>query len=336
MKPLFSGCSLVGKILVLKTGGHKFESCYPDTNFNSDFMSEKNWNLRTSHGGDKRFSPGTGKNFPRHIVNNMDITHLGMGKTKYLGIYDGYRGGGLKYNYIYGLLNKFVNKPYKDFIKVFEERIKPFKSKYIYVYKDLNNVLTRNCCRRSFFYIDDEGFIRKKEHKSDKCKLTAKQHFYNEHVKIPEFGVVRPTGYKMEMSLDRKYLKPLLLGTFYVVIEKKVHKLPVYTIADPLYIEWFRDATTWYTVQPEDRKRIETLQKEWQPVSVVGLSDSQYVYEYTPNPRYTLYNDTLKLEGVSEAVKHECLMRLKYERKVIPINVGYGKFYTFVRKKDIQ
>ena len=117
-------------------------------------MREKRWEYKTAH---RSRHLKHGKGFPRQLVKKFDGTHLGWNRAKCLRSDFGW-GACLHTKYVIGLLYKFVGKPYKDFLKVFDSRIKHIKPK---TDEDLHRILKDRIgsSGHNSFYINSKGIL---------------------------------------------------------------------------------------------------------------------------------------------------------------------------------
>jgi hypothetical protein len=361
-------------------------------------MSEKKWSVKwRDHSFRGKHGKKGGSQFPRHAMNLYEGTHLGMKKkiwSRSGRCNSGwkYSGAWLRPKYIVGLLNKYVGKPYEDFKQIYDNKIKQFK-KYDLSWSDLKDYIhdePKDCYWKQEFYIDEDGKIQR-------CKLraryniwgprlTKKQKRFNERVQIPNFGICRDDAhypvtksywgnYEDESSVylmhAHKKMGALLLGTFYVIVNRRVLRLPVYTCNSKYHREYYchreseydRSLGKYVTIPYEnylsysERNDASILRKhkeivnDWIPVhSDLGPKmRGQDAWIVMDNPKV---NDVLKYikdyekliedNPDSENVKNwkAALERNKEELEKLPskehYNMGYGKFYLFVKRYDYE
>ena len=322
-------------------------------------------------------------------MNLFEGTHLSMkkkiiNKSGDVFIGSNYQGAILHSKYIIGLLNKFVGKSYKDFRLVYDSKVKNIKKYDIRWYK-LENYLhkePRTCYFKQEFYIDENGLIQR-------CKLLSRYHIggpkltksqirYNERVEIPDLGVCRTDPYDRvtknwfgqynndRLSLHHTKRYPILLGTFWVIVNKKVMRLPVYTYNSYSSIEYFNyresfyDYKTWKyaTISFEEyinkydkiiQKNIKQIVKDWIPVHS-KISSKCYGQDYwitVENPDIAEYYQEIGIcmkiiknnpesKDEMEAKISEIRERINVLPPMATINMGYGKFYLFVKRHDYE
>lgn len=343
-------------------------------------MSEKNWTCKYTHHGRRN-----GEGFPRHALKDFEGTHISMGmlrsyKSKYSWDYRNYPE--IQRKYIIGLLDKYVGKSYDDFKLAFDQRTKNLYKKYPIEWCKISDYLfdkPTELYRRSF-YLDKNNIIRrckKLKYKTWKLPtLTKTQRHFNERVKFPEWGQVR-TDSRFDVNNDPSYInsympdkfrEPLLLGTFYVVVNEKVCKLPVYTCNKEIfkiystyrdekwdskkrrYIKtpfWKSDAWNCKLINPAKRKKIS---EQWLPVNVYALPKLKHDFwcEAKHKDRYNLeerienlnnkINTTLdfniRLELIGD--RNKLIHQLNELPETACYNLGYGRYYPFVKVSDYE
>lgn len=361
-------------------------------------MSEKGWSIKY-HGHSFRGKSGKkgGSQFPRHAMNLYEGTHLGMKKkiwSKSGGCSSGwhYDGAGIQGKYIIGLLNKFVGKPYEDFKQIYDNKLKQFK-KYDLTWSKLSDYLhdePKDCYWKQEFYIDDDGLIQRcklhSRHNYWGPKLTKRQKRFNDKVKIPNLGICRDDAHysvkkkwfgsyedeSTTFSLHKhKKRGAILLGEFYVIINRKVLRLPVYTCNSDYHVEYYNYRDTHYdydlhknvTIPFEEyvpywckrdasmqKKRVQVV-KDWIPVhSNLGLKMwGQDAWVVMDNPKVTDlrryikdYERLIENDPNNDNVEYwkGALERDREEIEKLPAkehyNMGYGKFYLFVKRYDYE
>ena len=353
-------------------------------------MRKREWSVKNEcHSFRGKRGKKGGSQYPRHTMNLFEGTHLSMKKKIVNKIGDlssgsNYKGVILHSKYIIGLLNKFVGKSYKDFRRVYDNKVKNIKKYDIRWYK-LENYLhkePRTCYFKQEFYIDENGLIQR-------CKLLSRYHIggpkltksqirYNERVKIPDLGVCRTDPYDRvtknwfgqynndRLSLHHNKRYPILLGTFWVIVNEKVMRLPVYTYNSYSSIEYFNyresfyDYKTWKyaTISFEEyiskydkiiQKNIKQIVKDWIPVHS-KISSKCYGQDYwitVENPDIAEYYQEIGIcmkiiknnpesKDEMEAKISEIRERINVLPPMATINMGYGKFYLFVKREDYE
>ena len=353
-------------------------------------MRKREWSVKNEcHSFRGKRGKKGGSQYPRHTMNLFEGTHLSMKKkivNKSGDVFSGsnYQGAILHSKYIIGLLNKFVGKSYKDFKRVYDNKIKNIK-KYDIRWSRLEDYLhkePKTCYFKQEFYIDENGLIQR-------CKLLSRYHIggpkltksqirYNERVKIPDLGVCRTDPYDRvtknwfgqynndRLSLHHNKRYPILLGTFWVVINKKVMRLPVYTYNSYSSIEYFNysksfyDYKTWKykTISFEEyinkydkiiQKNIKQIVKDWIPVHS-KISSKCYGQDYwitVENPDIAEYYQEIgicmkiiKNNPESKDEMETKISEIRERMNTLPpmatINMGYGKFYLFVKRYDYE
>ena len=353
-------------------------------------MSEKKWTLKLKSRG-RRGRHHKGKEFPRHATNLYEGTHLSMRKRIWSksnpGCVYGQRGCILRKEYIIGLLNRFVGKPFKDFKIVFDAKLRELiKGRYNIIWWKLEHFLhdkPKDCYCYQEFYLDDNGLIQRcKLRKRRYNKLSKYQIRFNKKVKIPDLGICRNNPkyqviksywgkYESNNYSDHTKTEPILLGKFYVLIDKKVFKLPVYTCLSKYLVEYAEynpsrydyDLNKYVNIPYEQykspseerdiklyKKRLRVI-KDWIPVRVYPSSKlmGQDCWVLLNNHRIeelktsiANYEKLIQEEQSSsniETYKKEILKAYE-ELENIPekqyYNMGYGKFYLFVKRSDFE
>jgi hypothetical protein len=341
-------------------------------------MSEKKWSCKwrhAGHGGRKNHCDNSSQ-FPRQKINKYEGTHLGMCNRLGENIWrDNYAW--LDKKYILGLLKKYVNQPFNNFKKVFDEKVKPIKHKLHSI--DLGYYFENEETKsywRPLYYIDDKGYLRKcpqvKRHRN-RVTLTKRQLNYNKRVKVPNWGQVRTdpklavgsnSWYPWSKIMPPQYRQPLLLGEFYVRYNDEIVKLPVYTCNTDIFTSYYnyRDSewdsklqkyvkipfwkAKWGYSQYSEKKRL-LLTKEWAPVTVNGLDWTQDCWVRMKNVTFCDYQEKLKtytnkLQDETDPIERRRIEteieyyqeRLEKTPEYATYNMGYGKYYTFIRKAD--
>ena len=355
-------------------------------------MSEKKWTLKWRSSG-RRGKHRKGKEFPRHATNLYEGTHLSMRKRiwnkSHSGSVYGRRGCALRKEYIIGLLNKFIGKPFKDFKRVFDaKRRELIKDKHDITWWKLEDFLhdkPKDCYYNQEFYIDDNNLIQRcKLRKRRSYVLNKHQIKFNKRVKIPNLGICRNnTKYQVRKSYWGRYepddcyetfhtkIEPILLGEFYVIINKKVCKLPVYTCLSKYLVEYANYNPHYYdynlhkyvnipyeqyksSSEEKDiklyKKRLQII-KDWIPVYVYPYNKltGQDYWVYLSNYRIDelktsidKYKKLIQKEQFGPNIKiyTEEILKAQEELENIPekryYNMGYGKFYLFVKRSDFE
>ena len=356
-------------------------------------MRKREWSVKNKcHSFRGKRGKKGGSQYPRHTMNLFEGTHLSMKKkivNKIGDVYSGdnYQGVILHSKYIIGLLNKFVGKSYKDFKRVYDNKIKNIKKYNVYWSKleDYLNKEPKICYFKQEFYIDENGLIQRckliSRYNIGGPRLTKSQIRYNERVKIPNLGVCRTDprcrvtkNWREQYNDDefpihhnKRY--PILLGIFWVVINKKVLRLPVYTYNSDYSIEYFNYRESFYDYKtrkyvtipfedyvPEYAKRDKTIQKnrkqivkDWIPVHY-KISSKCYGQDYwvtVENPDFDEYRQEIVIcmkiiennpesKDEMEAKISEIRERMNVLPPMATINMGYGKFYLFVKRYDYE
>ena len=353
-------------------------------------MRKREWSVKNKcHSFRGKRGKKGGSQYPRHTMNLFEGTHLSMkkkiiNKSGDVFIGSNYQGAILHSKYIIGLLNKFVGKSYKDFRRVYDSKVKNIKKYDIRWYK-LENYLhkePRTCYFKQEFYIDENGLIQRckllSRYNIGGPRLTKSQIKYNERVKIPDLGVCRTDpndrvtknwfgqydNDRFPLHHNKRY--PILLGTFWVVINKKVMRLPVYTYNSDYSIEYFNysksfyDYKTWKykTISFEEyiskydkiiQKNIKQIVKDWIPVHS-KISSKCYGQDYwitVENPDIAEYYQEIgicmkiiKNNPESKDEMETKISEIRERMNALPpmatINMGYGKFYLFVKRYDYE
>ena len=353
-------------------------------------MRKREWSVKNEcHSFRGKRGKKGGSQYPRHTMNLFEGTHLSMKKkivNKSGDVFSGsnYQGAILHSKYIIGLLNKFVGKSYKDFKRVYDNKIKNIK-KYDIRWSRLEDYLhkePKTCYFKQEFYIDENGLIQRckllSRYNIGGPRLTKSQIKYNERVKIPDLGICRTDpndrvtknwfgqydNDRFPLHHNKRY--PILLGTFWVVINKKVMRLPVYTYNSYSSIEYFNyresfyDYKTWKyaTISFEEyinkydkviQKNIKQIVKDWIPVHS-KISSKCYGQDYwitVENPDIAEYYQEIgicmKIIKNNPESKDEMETKISEIRERInnlppmaTINMGYGKFYLFVKRYDYE
>ena len=353
-------------------------------------MRKREWSVKNKcHSFRGKRGKKGGSQYPRHTMNLFEGTHLSMKKKIVNKIGDlssgsNYKGVILHSKYIIGLLNKFVGKSYKDFRRVYDNKIKNIKKYDIRWYK-LENYLhkePKKCYFKQEFYIDENGLIQRckllSRYKIGGPRLTKSQIKYNERVKIPDLGICRTDpndrvtknwfgqydNDRFPLHHNKRY--PILLGTFWVVINKKVMRLPVYTYNSYFSIEYFNyresfyDYKTWKyaTISFEEyiskydkiiQKNIKQIVKDWIPVhsKISSKCYGQDCWITVENPDIAEYYQEIGIcmkiiknnpesKDEMEAKISEIRERINVLPPMATINMGYGKFYLFVKRYDYE
>lgn len=347
-------------------------------------MSEKKWSCKWKGSG-RRGRTHKGKEYPRHTLKYFDGTHLGMRKRIFSksAIHSVYREGrpALQSKYIIGLLNKFVGKTYEEFKFTFDQKTKTLFKKYCLPWCKLEDYLhdsEKEAAWHEEFYVDADGFIRKcKQVKRHLWRsIIKKKHIsYNGRVELPDWGEIRTdpkfaanVGYceAIGKPMPPQFREPLLLGEFYVAINRKVYKLPVYTCNQEMFVNYFhyrdreydwRQKKYIYTPFWEsnmwpikyNKKKAYRIAQEWVKVEVKGIPYSQDHFIRMENISYADYKnriatDTKQLEKTTDPLeKGRLIKELEYYKEKIEsmpkvgiYNMGYGRYYTFVKRSDYE
>lgn len=341
-------------------------------------MSEKNWTCKYTHHGRR-----SGEKFPRHAIKDFDGTHMSINmyrfsKSKYSWDYRNYPA--ITSKYIIGLLNKYVGKSYDDFKLAFDQRTKNLYKKYPIEWCKISDYLfdkPTELYRRSF-YLDKNNIIRRckklKYRTHNFPTLSKTQKHFNERVKLPEWEQVR-TDSRFDVNNDPSYInsympnefrEPLLLGTFYVVVNEKICKLPVYTCNKEIFKvysnyrnnkwDWrekrnvpFWESNNWDCKLISSNKR-RKVAEQWIPIDVYTLPKLKHDFwcEAKHKDRYDLeeriknlnnkINNTLdfniRLELIEE--RNKLTTQLNGLPETACYNLGYGRYYPFVKVSDYE
>lgn len=231
-------------------------------------MSEKKWSLKDN-------MESSWLRFSRRMMNEYEGTHLGMSRrwTHKSGpmstgfIKKHWRNYGIiPRKYIIGLLNKFIEKSFDDFVNEYNHKIQDFKGvntddylKYISInesddkqfhskfnrnYYYFENQLYKPYGGHKPYYVDENGLIQKTNIDS---KFTKKKGFnsiqlsYNSKLYIPKFNDVKTyndSHYRNTYSLKTEFLEPVYFFDGYIKIKEKVVKVPLYGCIEPLYVSY--------------------------------------------------------------------------------------------------
>lgn len=232
-------------------------------------MSEKKWSLKDN-------SETVWLRYSRRMMNKYEGTHLGMSRrwthksgptsTQWCKRWKNY--GEVPRKYIIGLLNKFVGKPYIDFINEYNHKLNSFEGvntndylKYIAQSKVENDIFHEKFFHNSGcdftdrhlyqpyggyrpYYVDDNGIIQKAK-LDDTC--TNKKGFnkiqltYNSRLYIPKFKDVKiynTENYRNSYTLKQEFKQPVYFFDAFVKIEDKIVKLPLYGCIEPIFIDY--------------------------------------------------------------------------------------------------
>lgn len=292
--------------------------------------------------------------FPRHIINRYEGTHLPMKKT-YSG-WDDWHGPWINYNHVIGLINRFVNKPYNEFLKVWHAKLRSVSECIRQTYS-LRRIIDMEKVRHRVysleFYVDKDGIIRRYEQTSRpryRSQLTKYQRKYNDSVKIPNLGVCKSEHTAYEFLRHHSKTNPILLGDFYVALEGNVVKVPVYTCCSQLMIDYYNAKKLSEYIEDRDLKLEEKkrrITESWLPIKPTNYWNSnpislnlehQYIFKEIPNPeraRLIRFLNTAISEGNTEEANklRDIIVNTPKTRAV---DIGYGKFYLFVKKVDYE
>lgn len=353
-------------------------------------MRKREWSVKNKcHSFRGKRGKKGGSQYPRHAMNLFEGTHLSMKKKIVNKIGDlssgsNHQGAILHSKYIIGLLNKFVGKSYKDFRQVYDNKIKNIKKYNVYWFKleDYLHKEPKTCYFKQEFYIDENGLIQRckllSRYKIGGPRLTKSQIRYNERVEIPDLGICRTDpryrvtknwfgqydNDRLPLHHNKRY--PILLGTFWVVVNKKVLRLPVYTYNSDYSIEYFNYRESFYdyitrkykTISFEEyinkydkitQKNIKQIVKDWIPV-YSKISSKCYGQDYwvtVENPdiveyyqEITIYMKIIENNPESKDEMETKISEIRERMNTLPpmatINMGYGKFYLFVKRHDYE
>ncbi len=316
-------------------------------------MYNKALNCKFKHTGRQ----GRSKNkirFPRHIINRYEGTHLPMKKT-YSG-WDDWYGPWINYNHVIGLINKFVNKPYNKFLKVWHAKLK-LTSEYIRQTYSLRRIIDMEKVRHKVysieFYIDKDGIIRRYEQTSRprrRSHLTKHQRKYNDNVKIPNLGVCKRAD-REDYAWARNHSKqnPIMLGEFYVHFDDGTIKIPVYTCCSTLMKDYHCSNNLEKFIEDNDLKLEEKkrrMTETWIPIAsspyfgnpITADLEGQYIFKEIPNPGRASLIRQLNVAIFTYDTKEENDLReiIKKTPETKTIDVGYGKFYLFIKRADYE
>ena len=353
-------------------------------------MRKREWSVKNKcHSFRGKRGKKGGSQYPRHTMNLFEGTHLSMKKKIVNKIGDlssgsNRQGAILHSKYIIGLLNKFVGKSYKDFRQVYDKKIKNIKKYNVYWFKleDYLHKEPKTCYFKQEFYIDENGLIQRckllSRYKIGGPRLTKSQIKYNERVKIPDLGICRTDPrYRVTKNWCERYNDdefpihhnkryPILLGTFWVIVNKKVMRLPVYTYNSDYSIKYFNyresfyDYKTWKyaTISFEEyinkydkiiQKNIKQIVKDWIPVhyKISSKCYGQDCWVTVENPDIAEYHQDIAIcmkiiennpesKDEMETKINEIRERINNLPPMATINMGYGKFYLFVKRYDYE
>lgn len=232
-------------------------------------MSEKKWSLKDN-------AEKVELVYSRRMMNNYEGTHLGMSRrwthksgpmsTGWTKNYKNY--GEVPRKYIIGLLNKFIGKPYKDFINEYNHKLNSFNGinkddylKYIAQSKVENDIFHEKFSHNSGcdfrdrhiyqpyggyrpYYVDDNNLIQRSK-LDDTC--TNKKGFnklqlnYNSRLYIPKFKDVKTyndSNHYRNYILKKEFYDPLYFFDAFVKIENKIVKLPLYGCINQIYCDY--------------------------------------------------------------------------------------------------
>lgn len=315
-------------------------------------MYNKELNCRFKHAGRQ----GRSKNklrFPRHIINRYEGTHLSMRPKE---TWPEYRCPWPNMKHVKGLINKFIGKPYSKFLKVWHAKLEHVDARIKSTF-DLKRVIDPEQIQHKYYsikyYIDDNGLIQKyKENRSHKYRyeLTKHQRKYNDSVKIPNLGVCRRIDREdYEWARNHSKLNPIRLGEFYVCLDKVTIKIPIYTCCSNLMLKYYRAQDISEFIKDRDFKLEEkkrTLTEIWVPIKtspwfgnpISRNLQGQYIYVDVPNKyRESAIRDYSVAVSTCDNERAEALKaKIETMPKTNKLNVGYGAFYLFVKRKDIE
>lgn len=317
-------------------------------------MYNKGLNCRFKHAGRQ----GRSKNklrFPRHIINRYEGTHLPMKKT-YSG-WDEWHGPWINYHHVNGLINKFVGKPYDKFIKVWHAKLKKASEYIRQTYSLQSRIDLKPTTHRWYsvkFYVDSNGIIRKYpqnvRHRY-RSELTKHQRKCNDNVKIPNLGVCKNSSpYNYEFLNYHSKQNPIMLGEFYVCFADGTVKVPVYTCCQELMISYYNASNIEDFIRDRDLKYEEkkrNITNTWIPIKrnpwfsnpITKNLDGQHIFVQVPNNSRRRLMETLA-SAIRNKLDDKDIERLKNTIARTPItetrDIGYGNFYLFVKRKDIE
>ena len=343
-------------------------------------MRKREWSVKNKcHSFRGKRGKKGGSQYPRHTMNLFEGTHLSMKKKIVNKIGDlssgsNYKGVILHSTYIIGLINKFVGKSYKDFRRVYDNKVTNIKKYDIRWYKleNYSHKEPRTWYFKQEFYLDENGLIQR-------CKLLSRYHIggpkltksqirYNERVKIPDLGVCRTDPYDRvtknwfgqynndRLSLHHNKRYPILLGTFWVIVNEKVMRLPVYTYNSYSSIEYFNYSKSFYDyktwkyriisfeeyINKYDKiiqRNIKQIVKDWIPIhhKISSKCFGQDCWITVENPDIDDYRKEIvkymKIIENNPESKDEMetkISEIRERRNVLPpmasISMGYGRF----------
>lgn len=164
-------------------------------------------------------------------------------------------------------------------------------------------------------------------------------------------------------EIPREFEKPLLLGEFWVNYDNKIFKIPVYTCCAEIFRDYknyngwgntkkhiyipFHDSNTWHPDRYNWKKKALAVEKEWIPIYVYGLEEGQSYFmrlqnlekeELTSRINYwkeRLLEDitTVERERIQESL-NDAQMKLLKMPDIAIYDMGYGKYYTFMKRSD--
>lgn len=312
-------------------------------------MYNKALNCRYAHAGRQ----GRSKNrlrFPRHIIDRYEGTHLSMKKVHG---WCYWHKPWVNHKHVIGLINKFVGKPYDKFIQVWHAKLSTV-NEYIKQTYNLERVIDMEMSKHKVysikFYVDENGIIRKykRSPRRYRFELTKQQRKYNDNVKIPNLGVCKYDVSPYNLYRHGK-TNPILLGEFYVALEGNVVKVPVYTCCAQLMVDYYRSDNLAKFIEDRDlkieekkRRIIETwiriITSPYFGNYITNNLDHQYIFNEIPNPgRINLINQlsiAISKGNTEEANSLRDLIARTPKTKTV--DVGYGKFYLFVKRADYE
>ncbi len=313
-------------------------------------MYNKALNCRFKHTGRQGRSKHKLR-FPRHIINRYEGTHLSMRPKE---TWPEYRCPWPNMKHVKGLINKFIGKPYNKFLKVWHAKLEHVDARIKNSFS-LKRVIDPEPMQHRFYsvkyYIDKNGLIQKyKVEPRRKYKLTKQQRRYNDNIKIPNLGVCKRAD-REDNTWARNHSKqnPIMLGEFYVYFADGTVKVPVYTCCSNLMVEYYRAKDLNEFIKDrdfklEEKKRI--LTEIWVPIKecpyfgnpISHNLEGQYIFTEVPNKYREMYireyNIALSIGNVERA--ETLKMRIARTPKTNKVDIGYGKFYLFVKRKDIE
>ena len=206
--------------------------------------------------------------------------------------------------------------------------------------------------------------------------LKKKHIKYNSRVKTPDWGAIRSDfkwaanrtySTVFGKPMPPQYREPLLLGEFFVKIGMSVYKLPVYTCNQDLFVTYYYyREESWdtklreYVKTPfwksnnypekytEEKKRF-ALAHNWMKVEVFGMKYSQDYWVRADNidrkdclKRIT--NLKTQIEKSTDLIEKRQLQdnlnyyegKLEKYPQIALYNMGYGRYYTFVKVCDFE